>query len=379
MKRIYLDHNATAPLDPAVRAWLRKATTLPLGNPGSSHAEGRSAKALVDGARQAVAELLGATPQQVIFTSGGTEANNLALYAARMRAGSPGHAVRTAIEHPAVAKAVDAWTAHGWQIAVAPVDAVGQVRDWCGAARPAVVAAMLANNEVGTILDLAAARRAAPQAWLHCDAVQAIGKMAVDFGELQVDSLAVSAHKFGAPPGVGLLLVREPALVAPLQLGGGQEGGWRSGTPSALLIQCLHWALQSAVLQMSQRMATMAMTRDLLQAQIVAALPSKGLHLLGDQARRLPNTACLAFDGVSAEALVMQLDAQGVAAATGSACSSGSGSVSPVLLALGGPTRGVLRLSTGPETTPGDAKRAAALVVHAVQRLRRLGRATDVQ
>ena len=371
MTRIYLDHNATAPLDAQVGAWLRRASRVVYGNPASLHAEGRQAKLTIDTARQGVADLLGCTADQVIFTSGGTEANNLAVHAARQKS-RQALAVRTAIEHPAVAKPVDALRDDGWRVTVLPVSAVGHVADWAPAADAGLVCAMLANNEVGTVLDLAAARASAPRAWLHCDAVQAIGKLPVQFGALQVDSLAVSGHKFGAPPGVGLLLVRNAAAVAPLLVGGGQEGGWRSGTPSALLIGSLHVALHAAVTLLTQRTERMRLCRDALEAVIVQGLHGQGVQLLGDVDRRLPNTSCLAFAGISAEALVTQLDAVGVATATGSACSSGSGKVSPVLLALGGPTTGVLRLSTGPTTTLGQVRRAAALVVQAVHRLRHL-------
>ncbi|MBM4343169.1 MAG: cysteine desulfurase [Deltaproteobacteria bacterium] len=369
MTRIYLDHNASSPWRPAVARWMRSARAGRLGNPSSLHREGRAARALVEAARVHIARRLGAAdPQQVVFVSGGTEANNLAIHAATQ--GRPGRAAVTSIEHPAVLRPMAALAQRGWQVETLPVTAAGQVAGWPDLGPGDVLAVMRANNETGTVLDLAAARRSAPDAWLHCDAIQAIGKIAVDFEALGVDTLSVAGHKFGAPLGVGALVVRDPNRIAPLQLGGGQERGLRSGTQAAALIEALRIALDEAIGEQQARAAHTARQRDRLEVLLTQGVAD--VTVIGDPRARLPNTLCLAFGGVSAEALVVRLDALGVAVATGSACSSGSGKPSHVLTAMGAPLRGVLRISLGPDHGDAEIDTAGRHIVSAVAQLRRI-------
>ncbi|MSQ82926.1 MAG: cysteine desulfurase [Myxococcales bacterium] len=371
MRRIYLDHNASSPWRPAVAQWMRSEQAANLGNPSSFHAEGRAARQLIERARTEIAAALGADhPEQVLFVSGGTEANNLAIHAATQ--GSVGRAVGTAIEHPAVGRPLAALADSGWQVATLPVDGVGQVADWSAAVDARLLCVMRANNEVGTILDVAAARHAAPNAWLHCDAIQAIGKFPVDFKALGVDSLAVAGHKIGAPVGIGALLVRDRNRVQPVQRGGGQEFGLRSGTQAAALIEALRLAVVEGTTNLMKRSLHIEHLRDELEATIQAGLADNPPTIIGDQQARLANTSCMAFTGLSAEALVMELDARGVAVATGSACSSGSGRPSAVLVAMEAPVHGVLRLSLGPDHQPDELATAAAQVVAAVRRLRQI-------
>jgi cysteine desulfurase len=345
--RIYLDHNATAPVHPAVIDAVAAALAQ-TGNASSVHGAGRQARRVVEEARERVAALVGARPRQIIFTSGGTEANNLAL------TGTGRPVFAAAAEHSSVLQAAQVTT-------LVPVDGDGRVdtagleRLLAGADRPAVVAAMLANNETGVVNDVAAVAAAAHAhgALVHADAIQAAGKIAVDVAALGADMLSLSAHKLGGPQGVGALVVGEQVQLKPLLNGGGQELGRRAGTEPVALIAGFGKAAECA-LDALRRADHIQTLRDRLERKLPAAT------VFGAAARRLPNTSCLAMPGVSAETQVMHFDLAGIAISAGSACSSGKVKASHVLAAMGVASelaRCAIRVSLGPQTTAEEIDR----------------------
>jgi cysteine desulfurase len=313
---VYLDANASEPLRPEARAAMLAATEA--GNPSSIHAAGRAARRLLETAREAVAQHCGVRPAQVVFTSGGTEADALALHAL-------GHGRRIVIgatEHDAIRAAAP-------MADILPVDAEGVVRLEALPAlldRPALVCVMLANNETGTLQPIPAIAEIcrAHGARLHVDAAQAAGRMAVDFAALGADSLALSGHKLGGPPGAGALLLAEHVPLAPLITGGGQERGWRGGTPPLPAIAGLGAAMLCPH-------TDLARLRDRLEH----AARHAGAVVLGAGAPRLGNTTSLALPGVAAQTQVMSLDLAGIAVSAGAACSSGKVARSHVLDAMG--------------------------------------------
>jgi cysteine desulfurase len=347
----YLDYNATAPVRRAVAAAMAEALAT-VGNPSSVHGFGRAARARLETAREQVAALVGARPAQVVFTSGGTEANNLALIGADRE-----RVFVTAVEHDSVLKATAAETT--------PVDRSGVVdlgaleRLLAARPEPAVVAVMLANNETGVIQPVIEAARIARArgALLHCDAVQAAGKMAVDFAALGADLMTLSAHKLGGPAGVGALIVADHVQFAARQRGGGQERGRRAGTENVAGIVGFGVAAEIAAAELVA-MAAIGDLRDDLERRAVAAVP--GAILFGREAQRLANTSCLALPGVTSELQVMALDLAGVAVSAGSACSSGKLQPSHVLRAMGSDavTAGsAIRISLGWGSTADDVDR----------------------
>jgi cysteine desulfurase len=347
---VYLDYNATAPLKPAVIDAMTAALA-ESGNASSVHRFGRLARRAIEAAREDVAALVGASAEQVVFTSGGTEANALALHAA----GAGRRIIVSAVEHDSVLKAAA-------DAEILPVDARGEVdlaalqsmleRD----ARPALVAVMLANNETGVIQPLALISHVAHAhgALVHCDAVQAAGKMPIDMKRLGVDSLALSAHKLGGPQGVGALVFSDTVELRPLLRGGGQERGWRAGTENVAGIRGLGMAARLAAAELPA-MQALARLRDDMEARLLRAMPQAMVVAPG--AGRLPNTSCVALPGVSAETLVIALDLAGIAVSAGSACSSGKVRASHVLQAMGlGPeiAGSAIRISLGWRTTAED-------------------------
>ncbi len=314
---VYLDANAAEPLRPEARAAMLSAMARP-GNPSSVHAAGRAARRVLEAAREAVARRCGARPAQIVFTSGGTEADALAVHAL----GRGRRLVIGATEHDAIRAAAPGAD-------VVPVNADGVVDLSALAAlldRPALVCIMLANNETGTLQPIAAiaALCRAAGAWLHVDAAQAVGRMAVDFAALGADSLALSGHKLGGPPGAGALIVADHVPQAPLIAGGGQERGWRGGTPALPAIAGLGAAIACP-------QANLSALRDRLEQ---AAIDAGGV-VLGAGAARLGNTACLALPGVAAQTQVMTLDLAGIEVSAGAACASGKVARSHVLDAMG--------------------------------------------
>ncbi len=353
---VYLDYNATAPLRPAAAEAIARAQGM-TGNPSSVHSFGRQARAALETAREQVAALAGAKPAQVVFTSGGTEANNLAL------AGS-GRAriLVSGIEHDSILTAAPA----AERIPVTGdgvVDLAELERLLQADKRPALVCVMLANNETGVIQPLAdvvaIAHRAG--ALVHCDAVQAAGKLALDFTALGVDLMSLSAHKFGGPKGAGALVVADAVPFAAQLRGGGQERGRRAGTENVAAIAGFGAAAVEAARDLSHLQVIAAM-RDWLERDAGADVPAT--RIIGAGAPRLPNTSCLALPGVGAETLVMALDLAGVAVSAGSACSSGKVKASHVLKAmgLGAEIAGSsIRVSLGWASTSADVERFLAV------------------
>ena len=359
MSRTYLDYNATAPLRPEAREALLAA--LDIGNPSSVHEEGRKARALVEAARADVAALVSAPAETVIFTSGGTEACNLALGLRQAPAGEIKRLLVSAIEHSAVLAAAEESvlpvellpvTADG-VVDMAALDAALQDET------PALVCVMLANNETGTIQPIAeiAAKTRAHGSLLFCDAVQAAGKMPIDIFALGVDVLSLSGHKLGAPMGIGALVTRPAVVVPPQLLGGGQELGRRAGSENISGIAAFAAAAKAAMRDLDD-FANLADLRDDMEVALLAVQPQT--EIFGKHADRLANTSCFALGGLNSETLVMALDLAGVSVSAGSACSSGKVSRSHVLAAMQAEThisRGVLRVSLGWQSNREDTEK----------------------
>ncbi|MGB0697849.1 MAG: cysteine desulfurase family protein [Parvibaculales bacterium] len=359
MSRTYLDYNATAPLRAEAREALVAA--LDIGNPSSVHEEGRKARALVETARADVAALVSAPAETVIFTSGGTEACNLALGLRQAPAGEIKRLLVSAIEHSAVLAAAEESvlpvellpvTADG-VVDMAALDAALQDET------PALVCVMLANNETGTIQPIAeiAAKTRAHGSLLFCDAVQAAGKMPIDIFALGVDALSLSGHKLGAPMGIGALVTRPAVVVPPQLLGGGQELGRRAGSENISGIAAFAAAAKAAMRDLND-FANLAELRDDMEAALLAVQPQT--EIFGKHADRLANTSCFALGGLNSETLVMALDLAGVAVSAGSACSSGKVSRSHVLAAMQAEThisKGVLRVSLGWQSNREDTEK----------------------
>ena len=349
---VYLDSNATAKVRPEVIRAVAEVMAEE-GNASSVHAAGRRARRLVEDARSAVAALVGASPDQVVFTSGGTEANNQV-----MRECCPRRTLVSAIEHPAVLEACPG-------AVQVPVNSDGVVdlgeleTALRSADDPEWVALMLANNETGVLQPVAEAAEIAHGfgAKFHCDAVQAAGKIPLDFASLGVDSMAVTAHKFGGPQGIGALVVRDAGAVSCLLRGGGQERGLRGGTESCAQIAGFGVAARIALERMAE-FAAIAELRDALEARLASITP--GFRIFGGSASRLPNTSKLLMPGVSSEIQVMSFDLAGIAVSAGSACSAGRIAPPYVLSAMGvsdDEARCALRVSLGWHSGPDDIDR----------------------
>jgi cysteine desulfurase len=376
---IYLDYNATSPLDPEVLEAMQPLF-LTGGNAESRHAWGRSARRAWEQARGSVASILGADPGEVIFTSGGTEANNLAVFGLAGAENSPGHVITTPIEHPAVVEPIARLEAAGFTVECLSVDGDGLVDLSTAPAsvRPDTrfASLMLANNETGAIQpvqDLAAlvAEHGIP---VHTDAIQAVGRIPVNFHKLGVATLAASAHKFHGPMGVGLLLVRQGIKLGSRLFGGGQQQGRRAGTVAVPLVVGLATALEKWHQTSAARAVRWMALRDRLESGLVAALGSGRVFRNGpvDDGRRLPQTLNLGFPGVNGDLLLMQLDMVGVGVSLGSACASGSTRPSPTLVAMRVPEdrlRSSVRFSMGANTTEAEIDEAVVRIACVVQRL----------
>ncbi|MGE4218526.1 MAG: cysteine desulfurase family protein [Alphaproteobacteria bacterium] len=365
---IYLDHNATAPLLPEAQAAMTDAMAL-TGNPSSVHAAGRAARTAVETARREVAALAGVRADRVVFTSGGTEANLLAL-AGWQRANPGGRILVSAVEHPSVLAALDT-------VETLPVDGDGLVdpaaveRALAGGGA-ALVSVMLANNETGAVQPVAEIAAVARRhgAAVHTDAVQAAGRVALDFEALGADMMTLSAHKIGGPAGVGALILRDPAMVAPVMRGGGQERRLRGGTENLIGIAGFGAAAKAAR-EGQGRAPALAALRGRLESGVLAAVP--GARVLAADARRLPNTTCLSLPGLKAETQVMALDLDGFAVSAGSACSSGKVARSHVLAAMGvdeAVALGAIRVSLGYGTTEAEIDAFVAAWARLYQRAR---------
>jgi cysteine desulfurase len=378
MHPIYLDFNSTAPLLPEAAAAMAQADAAGYTNPASQHAEGRRARRTLEDAREEIARLLGAdltdrTPDRLIFTSGGTEANNLALLGLTgADEACPGRMIVSSIEHPSISATADFLAQRGWQIDRLAVSRDGVVRlehldeslakssPLCA---PRLVSVMLANNETGVLQPIAEiVRRCSTSAAalpIHTDAVQAIGKIPVRFRELAVAAMSIAPHKFGGPRGIGALLVRHGINIQPILHGATQQFGLRPGTESVELVLGFLAALRAWDANRNDRPRRMAVLRDRLETALRTAYPQ--LKINGCIAPRLPHTSNVAFLGHDRQALFMALDMAGICCSTGSACASGSSEPSPTLLAMGLAKEIVdssLRFSIGPTTTADEIDEA---------------------
>jgi cysteine desulfurase len=375
----YLDYNATTPVDGRVLEAMLPWFSRRFGNASSRHEYGRAARAAIDAARSQVAEAVGAHATEVVFTSGGSEANNLFVKGAAAVT-KPGLIAISAIEHPCVREPARALMRQGWRLKEVAVDAACRVAtaDFADvlAERPALISVMLANNETGVIQDVGALAEVArpSRAWFHTDAVQALGKIPVDFRALNargVHALTISAHKIGGPKGAGALVVDKRLELAPLISGGGHERGLRSGTENVPAIVGFGVACQIVVEQKSAVVVRLLK----LRGELERGLAEQGATIFGLDAERLPNTAYFALPGIDGETLVGKLDRAGFAVASGAACSSANPEPSHVLMAMGVEStlaRGAVRVSLGRDTKEqqvGDFLLALAETVFQLKRL----------
>jgi cysteine desulfurase len=385
MRRIYLDNNATTPVAPEVAEAMRPYWLEDYGNASSVHWFGQRAREAVERSRDEIARLINARPAEIVFTSGGTESDNAAIFgvveavgALEVRRGTP-HVITTSIEHPAVLYAVRALEARGVEATYLPVGPGGVVvpADAERALRPetVLISVMLANNEIGTLQPVEEIARLARGRNIvcHVDAVQAVGKIPVDVERLGVDLLSLSAHKLYGPKGVGALYVRQGTVLRALLHGGHHERDRRPGTENVPGIVGLGAAAEGARRRLADEPQRLARLRDRLETGICARLG--GVRINGDLARRQPNTLNVSFEGADGEALVIALDLEGIACSTGSACSSGSTEPSHVLAALGlgrSEARSAIRLSLGRYNTDEDVDDALEIIPAVVERLRAL-------
>jgi cysteine desulfurase len=375
-ERIYLDHAGTTPMRSEVANSMAE-TSLRCGfNASSLHFEGRLARAALDDARDRVARILGAKRTEVVFTSGGTEANNLALLGIVAAARAGARVVASAVEHHSVLAVLELLRESGAAGSPISVDANGSVDpqefERVLATEPICASVMYANNEVGTVQPIAelAAIARTRGVFLHADAVAAPAWLPVDVGELGIDLLSLSAHKFGGPEGVGVLFVRDGVPLRPVTLGGGQEAGRRSGTENVAGITGLALALELAARERASAVARAAALRDRLEAQLTRAV--EGAAVNGAGAPRLANISNMSFEGVEAGELLIALDLAGIAVSAGSACTSGTLEPSHVLAAMhpGLRDRSGIRFSLGTRTTSAEIDRVVASVPSLVARLR---------
>jgi cysteine desulfurase len=378
--RVYLDYNATTPVDPAVLEAMLPYFAENFGNASSIHSTGQHARSAVDSARVSVAALVGAKPSEIVFTSGGTEADNLAIFGAvEASRKARKHIVTTTIEHHAVLNACQELERRGVEVTYVPVGGQGVVDPFeiRRALRPetVLITVMHANNELGTIQPIAEIGRIARESDIlfHSDAVQSAGKAAVDVNRLGVDFLSISAHKMYGPKGVGVLYVRSGAPLEPQFRGGHHERDRRPGTENVPGIVGLGRTAELARTQLLEEPKSIGALRDRLEQALIEQLPA--VRVNGDPNRRVPNTTNLTFRGAGGEALLIALDLEGIACSTGAACSSGAVEPSHVLTAIGlshDEARSSLRFSLGRPTTAEEIDQALRIIPAVVERLRAL-------
>jgi cysteine desulfurase len=378
-RSIYLDHAATTAVDPRVVQAMLPYFSDRYGNPSAVHRLGQHSQEALVSARHKVADILGAQPDEIVFTGCGSESDNLALRGVFLAQRAKGnHLITSAIEHPAILQTCEQLAdPFGAEVTVLPVDQYGRVDPAAVEAaitpRTILVSIMYANNEVGTIEPIASIAKIAHAhgVLFHTDAVQAGGQLPLDVNELGIDLLSLSAHKFYGPKGVGVLYVRHGTPLLPLLTGGGQERGYRSGTENVPYIVGLATALDLAYRDREAKNRRFISMRDALIKGVLSAIP--GSHLTGHPTERLPNSASFCFDGASADALLINLDLAGVAASSGSACHAGSVEPSSVLTAMGIAREravGALRLTLGNENEPQDVEQVLSLLPPMIERLR---------
>jgi cysteine desulfurase len=379
--RIYFDHNATTPVDPAVAETIARVMTDEYGNASSVHHFGQRAKAVLDEARSSVAALIGAEPSEIVFTSGGTESDNFALrgVAEALEPTGRRHLIASSIEHEAVLVTLRALARRGWRTTLLSVDASGILSPETLAEAltddTAIVSVMHANNEIGTIQPIAELARLAHArgALFHTDAVQSIGKIPADVRALGVDLLSLSAHKFNGPKGAGALWIKRGARVTAILTGGKHERSRRAGTENVPAIAGLGVAARLAAKKVTTESPRLAALRNRLEEAILAQVPGTAIN--GDREPRVPNTTNISFEAVEAESLLIALDLEGIAVSTGSACSSGTLEPSHVLRAMGLPsprTQNSIRLSLGAGNTDAEVDFVVSKLPAIVDKLRSL-------
>jgi cysteine desulfurase len=381
--RVYFDYNATTPLAPEVVDTISQVSRDLFGNPSSIHHFGQQAKATIDDARSATASLINADPSEIVFVSGGTEADNFAIRGAAEALEATGrrHLIASGIEHEAVLNTLRALARRGWRTTLLTVDQTGvispdRLREAIDA-DTAMVSVMHANNEIGTIQPVAALAAIAHEhgALMHTDAVQTAGKVQVDVRALGVDLLSLSAHKFNGPKGAGALWIKRGTRMQPTATGGKHERNRRAGTENVAAIAGLGVAAVLAARKMAPEASRVSALRDRLEAGILRDVP--GTQVNGRRDARVPNTTNISFERVEAESLLIALDLEGIAVSTGSACSSGTLEPSHVLKAMGLPshrTQNSLRFSLGMFSTQEEVDRVVEVLPRLVEKLRGLTR-----
>ena len=384
MRKVYLDHSATTPIDSRVLEAMLPYLTEKFGNASSVHGFGQEARAAVDRARRQVASLIGARANEIVFTSGGTEANNLAIRGICEAAEIHGrHVITSAIEHPSVRGVIDQLEKDGWEITRLPVykDGIVRIDDVRAAIRrdTILISVMMANNEIGTIqpvmeigeLVSEERKRGHHHLWFHTDAVQAAGRLSIDVQTLGCDLLSLSAHKIYAPKGTGALFIRRGVRLNPQQVGGHQERERRAGTESVANVVAFGAAAELAQNEMNERYDHTHRLRDRFETEVERRISN--IVLNGNREQRLPHVSNISFRFIEGEGLLIHLDMQGVAVSTGSACSSGTLEPSPVIRALGRNeelARGAIRFSFGKDNTDEDVDYVVAALTTAVESLR---------
>jgi cysteine desulfurase len=376
---IYLDHAATTPMRPEILDLMRTYFLERFGNPSSLHAYGLEARKAIEDAREQIAHTIGATPPEIVFTSGGTESDNMALRGVlRAGSGESDHIITSAIEHPAVLETCKFLEQRGHEVTYVSVDVDGRInpseveeaiRD-----NTRLISIMHANNEIGSIQPIAevGAIAASHGVYMHTDAVQSVGKIPVDVAALNVDMLSISSHKMYGPKGVGCLYVRKGTKLRPLIFGGGHERGLRSGTENVSGIIGFSEAMRLAIEDFADNVRIQRL-RDKLIDAVLRDIPYTRLN--GGKERRLPNNANFSFSYIEGESLVLRLNAKGIAGSTGSACSSKKLEPSHVLLAIGldpVDAHGSLRLTLGRDTTEADVQYVDEVLPEIVDQLRQM-------
>jgi cysteine desulfurase len=378
MRKIYMDHNATTPLHPEVREAIMPYLDNRFGNPSSAHWAGREAKHALEEAREQVSALINANPHEIVFTSGGSEGDNMAIKGT-LGAKRGRHVITTSVEHPAVFKTCKLLEHSGFEFTYLPVDGLGMVEPENArkAARTdtALISVMCANNETGNLLAVKEIAKIAQEhgILMHTDAVQSVGKVPIDVKDLGVDILTASGHKFNAPKGVGFQYIKEGVNIQPLISGGHQEHGFRAGTENIPGIVALGKSCEIAARDMKSRHKSIGRLRDMLEKGILERVRETVLN--GHPEKRVYNTSSISFKYIEGEALMAILESEGIAVSTGSACSSGEMEPSHVLTAMGLEplcSRGTIRFSLGLGNTEEDVERCLEVLVPSAKRLQEM-------